>query len=52
MDIQLLVVLALFVAALFLLGRRFYRQFSGKKQAGCEKCLDDHAPGQIKNSEQ
>lgn len=38
MDIQLLVVLVLFATALFLIGRRFIRQFSGKKQAGCEKC--------------
>ncbi|MBK6445512.1 MAG: FeoB-associated Cys-rich membrane protein [Bacteroidetes bacterium] len=38
MDIQLLVVLILFGAALFFIGRRIYRQFDGKKQAGCEKC--------------
>ena len=38
MDIQLLVVLILFAIALFLIGRRIYRQFEGKKQAGCEKC--------------
>ena len=36
--IQILVVIALFLGAGFLLGRRIYLQFAGKKQSGCEKC--------------
>jgi hypothetical protein len=38
MDIQLLVVIVLFVAALFYMARRVVKQFQGKKKAGCEKC--------------
>lgn len=37
MDIQLLIILALFAAALFSLGRRVWLQFAAKGQAGCAK---------------
>ncbi|WP_421874082.1 hypothetical protein [Marinoscillum sp.] len=36
--VQTLIVIGLFLVAGFLLGRRLYNQFSGKKQPGCEKC--------------
>lgn len=38
MDIQMFVVLLVFAAALFFIGRRVFLQFKGKSQAGCEKC--------------
>ncbi|MGI4870705.1 MAG: hypothetical protein ACRYFX_05935 [Janthinobacterium lividum] len=37
MDVQLLLVLALFAAALVYLGRRVWRTFAAKGQAGCDK---------------
>lgn len=42
MDIQVLVVILIFLAALIFIGRRIFLQFKGKSQAGCEKCgLED-----------
>ena len=38
MDIQLWVVIGVFAASVFYMGRRIYLQMRGKKQAGCEKC--------------
>lgn len=37
MDVQLLIILALFAAALFYIGRRFWLAFAAKGQAGCAK---------------
>ena len=37
MDVQLLVILALCAAAATYLGRRVWRQFAAKGQAGCAK---------------
>jgi hypothetical protein len=37
MDIQLLIIFALFAVALFYLGRRVWLQFAAKGQAGCAK---------------
>jgi len=37
MDIQLLLILALFAAALFYLGQRLWQTFAAKGQAGCAK---------------
>lgn len=36
--VQLILVIGLFVVASVFIGKRFYNQFSGKKQSGCEKC--------------
>lgn len=36
--VQTFLVIALFLVAGFLLGFRLFKQFSGKKQCGCEKC--------------
>jgi len=38
MDIQLIIVIVVFLAALFITSRRLYRQVSGSKKAGCAKC--------------
>ncbi|MEJ7662322.1 MAG: FeoB-associated Cys-rich membrane protein [Hymenobacter sp.] len=37
MEAQLLIIIALFSAALFYLGRRVYQIFAAKDQAGCAK---------------
>lgn len=37
MDIQLLIIIALCIAAACYLGRRVWQQFSVKNQAGCAK---------------
>jgi hypothetical protein len=37
MDVQLLLIIALFVAALVYLGRRVWLTFAAKGQAGCAK---------------
>ena len=37
MDAQLLIIIALFAAALFYLGRRVWQTFAAKGQAGCAK---------------
>ncbi len=37
MDAQLLIIIALFAAALVYLGRRVWRTFAAKGQAGCAK---------------
>lgn len=37
MDMQLLIIIALFAAALFYLGRRVWQTFAAKGQAGCAK---------------
>ena len=37
MDAQLLIIIALFAAALFYLGRRVWLVFAAKGQAGCAK---------------
>jgi hypothetical protein len=37
MDAQLLIIIALFAAALFYLGRRVWLVFAAKDQAGCAK---------------
>lgn len=37
MDVQLLVIVVLFAAALCYLGRRVWQQFAAKGQAGCAK---------------
>ncbi|QKG57885.1 FeoB-associated Cys-rich membrane protein [Hymenobacter sp. BRD128] len=37
MDVQLLIILALFAAALFYMGRRLWLAFAAKGQAGCAK---------------
>ncbi|WP_223652367.1 FeoB-associated Cys-rich membrane protein [Hymenobacter psoromatis] len=37
METQLLIVIALFAAALYYLGRRVYQTFAAKGQAGCAK---------------
>ena len=37
MDLQLLVIIALFAAALAYLGRRVWQTFAAKGQAGCAK---------------
>jgi len=38
MNIQYLIILAVFIAAIFFLGRRFYLMIFRKKAGGCEKC--------------
>jgi hypothetical protein len=38
MDIQLLLVVLIVIAAAAYLTRRFVMQLKGKKKAGCEKC--------------
>jgi hypothetical protein len=38
MDIQLLLVIIIFLAALIYFTRRIILVFKGKKKAGCEKC--------------
>ncbi len=35
---QTVLVIVLVAGALFYLGMRFYRSWSGKKKQGCEKC--------------
>lgn len=37
MDAQLLIIIALFAAAVFYLGRRVWQTFAAKGQAGCTK---------------
>ena len=37
MDAQLLIIIALFAAALFYLGRRVYQTFAARGQASCAK---------------
>ncbi len=37
MDAQLLIIIALFAAAVFYLGRRVWQTFAAKGQAGCAK---------------
>jgi hypothetical protein len=37
MDMQLLIIIALFAAALVYLGRRVWQMFAAKGQAGCAK---------------
>jgi hypothetical protein len=49
MDIQMFVVVLIFAAALFFIGRRIFLQFKGKSQAGCEKCELAKPGEQIKN---
>ncbi len=36
--IQTVIVITLFLAAAFWLGRKLYLNFSGKQSPGCEKC--------------
>ena len=38
MDIQLFIVILIFLLAVFFIARRFYLQMKGKKSAGCENC--------------
>jgi hypothetical protein len=38
MNIQFLIILAIFFAAVFFIGRRFYLMAFRKKAGGCEKC--------------
>jgi hypothetical protein len=38
MDIQLLLVIIVFLTAIILFTRRIVLTFMGKKKAGCEKC--------------
>jgi hypothetical protein len=38
MNIQLILVLLFFAAAVFFTARKFYRSLTRKKQSGCERC--------------
>jgi hypothetical protein len=48
MDIQLFILVLVFIAASVLFIRRIVLQFSGKKKSGCEKC--DLAEKPLKNN--
>ncbi len=42
--VQIVLVGGLFLGAAFFLGRRWYLQFTGRKQPGCEKCAAKQTP--------